>query len=279
MFAVLIGFRGVSAESGNSGSGSDSSSDSSDHDSDDDSDDEDDSSSSTSGALEIEVDVFTDTTIVKVEMNDRKNSFKTTSTTREAIIADILAKYPSLTQVEVEAVLNLEIENRASRPQDVAGSDRPVPNLFGKPIKTDDNSGFEKRENKMSEKRKLPAMEVLNRFSGAVKHIEKFIVRIEVAIEKFKADGKDTTMAEGYFNSAKTDLIEAKAHLTEAQSAWEANADGAKDSIREHLNLMKMEIRSAYENLKLTIKELKMLRDKSDDDSDDDSDEDNSGSN
>lgn len=69
--------------------------------------------------LEIESDVFTDITTVEVELNDAKTNFTTSSKTRAAIIADILARFPSLTEAQVDAALELEIENRASRPQDL----------------------------------------------------------------------------------------------------------------------------------------------------------------
>ncbi|MCU0677958.1 MAG: hypothetical protein MUF19_00015 [Candidatus Pacebacteria bacterium] len=85
-----------------------------DEDDDEDNDDEDDSEDD---SLEIEADIFTDTTIVKVEINDRKTTFATEADTREEVIDAILAKF-DLTEAEVEAVLELEVEDRASRPQD-----------------------------------------------------------------------------------------------------------------------------------------------------------------
>lgn len=103
----------------------DKSDDDSSHDSDDDSDkssDDSDRSSDdgddSSSKLEIEADVFTDTTIVKVEQNDRKSSFSTSATTRAEIILAIIARYPLLTSAEIDAVLELEVEDRASRSDD-----------------------------------------------------------------------------------------------------------------------------------------------------------------
>lgn len=94
-----------------------------DDDSDDDdssSDDSDDNSSDgSSSVLEIEADVFTDTTIVKIEQNDEKTSFSTSATTRAAIISAILARYPLLGTAAIDAALDLEIENRASRNDDI----------------------------------------------------------------------------------------------------------------------------------------------------------------
>lgn len=81
-------------------------------DDDDDDDDRDDDS-----ALEIEADIFTDITIVKVEQNDKKTSFTTDADTRDEVVDAILARY-DLSEADVEAALELEEEDRASRPQD-----------------------------------------------------------------------------------------------------------------------------------------------------------------
>lgn len=86
-----------------------------DDDSDDD-DSDDDSSSNTSG-MEIEADVFLDTTIVKVEINDRKELFVTNKKTRAEIVSAIAAKF-NLDSTLVDSALSLEIENRLSRPTD-----------------------------------------------------------------------------------------------------------------------------------------------------------------
>lgn len=80
--------------------------------------DDDDSSTDGQNGLEAEADVFTDGTVIKVEINDNKTVFTTTSNTREAVIEDILAKFPSLSRAQVEAVLSFEIENRAQRADD-----------------------------------------------------------------------------------------------------------------------------------------------------------------
>jgi hypothetical protein len=76
------------------------------------------SSSSTSQTLEIEADVFTDITLVKVELrNGVKEIFESTATTRDEVINEVISIY-SLTREEVDAVLSFEVENRASRPDD-----------------------------------------------------------------------------------------------------------------------------------------------------------------
>ena len=67
--------------------------------------------------LEVEADVFADTTIVKVEISDKKTVFTTEANTREEIVDVVVSKF-GLTKSEVENVLDLEIENRDSRPKD-----------------------------------------------------------------------------------------------------------------------------------------------------------------
>lgn len=77
--------------------------------------------SSSDTKLEIEADVFTDSTVVKVEQNDQKTTFTTSATTRAAIIAEILTRYPFLVSSEVDAALDLEVEDKESK-EDSSGS-------------------------------------------------------------------------------------------------------------------------------------------------------------
>lgn len=99
-----------SGSSSNSGSGSSNSGKN------DDDDGKDDDSSS---AFEAEADVFTDTTIVEVEINDQKSTFTTSAKTRAAVVAEIVSRHPTLVAADVDAALDFEIENRASRPGDM----------------------------------------------------------------------------------------------------------------------------------------------------------------
>lgn len=81
-------------------------------DSDDDSNEDDnDSKDSDEGLKEIEAKIVSDKTVVQIELNDEETTFTTTATTREAIIAAILAKFPSLTSAEITAVLKIEAED------------------------------------------------------------------------------------------------------------------------------------------------------------------------
>lgn len=98
----------------------DSNDDDSDEDSDDDSNDDDSSDDEANGSLEIEADVFTDMTIVKVELsNSDKTVFSTDADTRAEVVAVVVERF-NLTASEVEAVLDLEVEDRASRAKDRA---------------------------------------------------------------------------------------------------------------------------------------------------------------
>lgn len=69
--------------------------------------------------LEAEADVFTNTTIVKVELNDRTTTFETTATTKDAIVAEIAQRF-NLSEATVAAVLDFEVEDRASRVSDIS---------------------------------------------------------------------------------------------------------------------------------------------------------------
>lgn len=92
--------------------------------------------------LEVEADVFTDTTIVKVELeNGRKTVFTTTADTRAEVV-DVVADRFNLTEAEVEAVLDFEIEDRASRVKDRA----KISDRNNRPIETCDNNSNDELE-------------------------------------------------------------------------------------------------------------------------------------
>lgn len=76
------------------------------------------SASSSTSTLQIEADVFTDMTVVKLELNDQKQYFTVEAKTRDAVITAIVERYPSLTRALVEERLVFEVEDRASRPKD-----------------------------------------------------------------------------------------------------------------------------------------------------------------
>lgn len=68
--------------------------------------------------LEVEADVFTDTTIVKVELrNGKKSYFSTSADTREEVVDEVADRF-NLSESEVDAALEFEFEDRASRPKD-----------------------------------------------------------------------------------------------------------------------------------------------------------------
>lgn len=74
---------------------------------------------STSSTLEVEADVFTNTTIVKVEKGDTKTVFETSATTTDDIAAAVVARISGVTTSEVKAVLDIDIEDRASKASDL----------------------------------------------------------------------------------------------------------------------------------------------------------------
>lgn len=72
---------------------------------------------SSSSVTEIEVDVFTNETTVKIEANSKYYGFVTAEKEKEKIINEIKAKY-KLTDSQINAVLDFEIEDRDSRADD-----------------------------------------------------------------------------------------------------------------------------------------------------------------
>lgn len=102
----------------------------------------DDSNSATSeNVTEIEADIFTNETVVKLEINDQKYGFTTDARTREAIVAQIAEKY-KLDKDFVDARISVEVEDRASRAQDkdfIVGS---VPVVLTEKQKRDIDTSF-----------------------------------------------------------------------------------------------------------------------------------------
>jgi hypothetical protein len=76
-----------------------------------------------SNVTEIEADIFTNETVVKVEANDRHYLYTTNADTRAEIVAEVSAKF-GIASATVDSLLNLEVEDRASRPDDKDDGDR-----------------------------------------------------------------------------------------------------------------------------------------------------------
>lgn len=74
-------------------------------------------------SLEIEADIFSDVTTVEVELNGKKTFFTTGADTREEVIDAVQARFPNLSESEIDAALDLEVEDRASREDDRAEDD------------------------------------------------------------------------------------------------------------------------------------------------------------
>lgn len=75
-----------------------------------------------SSNIEAEADVFTNQTVIVVEINDNKTVLTSSSKTREGVISGIVEAFPSLSRTEVDAILDFETEDRASRPDDLSVS-------------------------------------------------------------------------------------------------------------------------------------------------------------
>ena len=75
---------------------------------------------SDSSEFEVEADVFTNTTIVKVEKGSLRKVFETTATTTEAIAEAVVAKVDGVTVTQVKRVLDIDVEDRASRASDLS---------------------------------------------------------------------------------------------------------------------------------------------------------------
>jgi hypothetical protein len=88
----------------------------------DDSDDDDssctDDSSDDVGLSEAEATIYSNETLVKIELNGTKSVFSTDSEDRDDIIDDILGRYNGITEALVDAELTIEEEDRASRRSD-----------------------------------------------------------------------------------------------------------------------------------------------------------------
>ncbi|MEY3783703.1 MAG: hypothetical protein RLZZ230_25 [Candidatus Parcubacteria bacterium] len=73
---------------------------------------------STDSTLEIEATVFTDTTVVRIQIEGKKFYFETTATTSVDTLIVIQEKFPMLTDAMIIETMDFAVENRASRPKD-----------------------------------------------------------------------------------------------------------------------------------------------------------------
>ncbi len=73
--------------------------------------------------LEVTVDVFTDTTVVKLEIAGKKFYFETIETEQQKVVAEIVSRFPVLTEILTNATqrsgfLTFQVAGRASLPND-----------------------------------------------------------------------------------------------------------------------------------------------------------------
>jgi hypothetical protein len=85
---------------------------------DDDDDNNDDDSCDDTGLSELEADIFTNETVIQIELDGNKDVLVTEADTRAEIIDVILEEYESLSEDEVDDLLEVETEDRASRASD-----------------------------------------------------------------------------------------------------------------------------------------------------------------
>ncbi len=78
----------------------------------------DNSSSDDTGLTELEADIFTNETVIQIELDGDKDVLVTEADTRAEIIDVILDEYTSLSEDEVDDMLTIDTENRASRASD-----------------------------------------------------------------------------------------------------------------------------------------------------------------
>ena len=69
------------------------------------------------GLTEIEATIYTNETVVKIELNDKKRVFTTEETDRDALVEEIADRY-DLSEADVDDVLEIDEEDRASRASD-----------------------------------------------------------------------------------------------------------------------------------------------------------------
>jgi hypothetical protein len=96
-------------------------------------------------------------------------------------------------------------------------------------------------------------------FNATVERLEKLIERIESRIAKVKADGKDTSVSEGFVAQAKAHLSEAKTSIARFASI-DLSADKAKENfsaVKEVAREVKEHIKEAHKALSEAVRALK----------------------
>lgn len=166
-----------------------------------------------------------------------------------------------------------------------SGKDRERIGFFGNKISgegsTDDNQknrgffGWGKKNTHRAD--------IAMRFKMATLHLESFFDRIQARIDKIKADGKDTAVAEGFLASAKTSYAKATTEIEAARTLWNSDDEITTEDkavIRTHLMAAKVAIIETHTSLHQCIKALKSLYPHSEDDGgENNTDEDNTNDN
>ena len=80
--------------------------------------DSDDNSCDDAGLTELEAEIFTNETVVQIELDGDKDVLITSADSRAEIIDAVMDEYPSLSEDEVDSLLTVEEEDRASRADD-----------------------------------------------------------------------------------------------------------------------------------------------------------------
>ena len=111
------------------------------------------------------------------------------------------------------------------------------------------------------------------RFETVMMQLERFQTKVEEIIDKLEADGKDTTLAEEALALSKSKLAEAKVKLAEIKELVPETCADVTPETFEKIKLgargAKDLLKESRENLHQAIKEIKALREKSDDEDSD----------
>ena len=106
---------------------------------------------------------------------------------------------------------------------------------------------------------------ITKRFSTVLTQLEKFQTRVSEIIEKLKADGKDTTLAQEALGLSKSKLADAKAKLLEIKGLVPDNCTKITPEIFAKIKLGAREakdlLKESRESLHQAVEEIKNLKD------------------
>lgn len=138
-------------------------------------------------------------------------------------------------------------------------------NMFGFGENRSERNGEDGDENRKDGLMKKIHEFAKHRYETSVDRIGKLQTRVQSRIDKVKASGKDTTVAQTLLTTSISKLAETKAFIASAKALIDTNTNvvpmpqTVKDQIKDYFTKAKASMKDSFNALKDSVKELKTI--------------------